>query len=225
MVTCPGCNSKIKVDRHLSPPKEAVSSAPKSAAAASESSLPYTGIDDSDMDDSGMDYEADDDEALRVYEEHDQIALILDDSNKEVWSKTLSEFHPSWGSLNLNLAQEEGYKLEFAKSPGHAVHKLKFIQYNMVALAENYGDVPLAKNRVFRYLLGVPMEQRRKMFVALTGDHFKTLNDMQAFAYSVNVVINNKDTNILPQIIKKSIREHEIFYKVFREIMSAHGKA
>ena len=68
------------------------------------------------------------------------------------------------------------------------------------------------------------MAFRRKVFVALTGDHFKTLNQMQAFAYSVNIVINNQDMGKLHQIVKKSLRDNELFYKAFRDSLAAHGK-
>jgi hypothetical protein len=71
----------------------------------------------------------------------------------------------------------------------------------------------------------MPMAFRRKTFVVLVGDHFKTLNQMQAFSYSVNVVINHQDVNKLHQIVKKSLRDNEIFYKAFRDSLAAHGKA
>jgi len=217
MVSCPACTTKIRVDQHLAPKEE-------ESPLESPSSWDEVGNASVNQPEAGFEEEDDDDEALRIYDENDQIALVLDDRNKNVWTKTLSEFHPSWGELNVSLAQEEGYKIEFAKSPGHAVHKLKFTQFNFIALADNYGDVSLAKNLVYRHLLELPMAFRRKVFVALTGDHFKTLNQMQAFAYSVNIVINNQDMGKLHQIVKKSLRDNELFYKAFRDSLAAHGK-
>jgi hypothetical protein len=48
---------------------------------------------------------------------------------------------------------------------------------------------------------------------------------MQAFQKSVNVVINEKDINKLEDVLKKSISEIEIFYKVFKETLQSMGKA
>ena len=69
------------------------------------------------------------------------------------------------------------------------------------------------------------MVTRRNIFVALIGKNFKTLKNMQAFQKSVNVVINEKDINKLEDVLKKSISEIEIFYKVFKETLQSMGKA
>ena len=47
---------------------------------------------------------------------------------------------------------------------------------------------------------------------------------MQAFSYSVNLVINEKDLDKLARVLKKAISEHEMFYKVFKESLQAMGK-
>jgi len=74
-------------------------------------------------------------------------------------------------------------------------------------------------------LIEMPMETRRKIFFALIGANFKSLNNMQAFQNSANVVINQKDIAKLSDILKKSISENEIFYKVYKETLLAMGKA
>jgi len=43
-------------------------------------------------------------------------------------------------------------------------------------------------------------------------------------AYSVNLVINQKDFDQLETILKKAIGDNETFYKVYRETMTALGK-
>jgi len=218
MVTCPACKTKVRVDpQPASPPKGA-------PTAEWEGEEEYLDMPGRVLD---TDYSAEDeeDEDLVIYNESDRLALVLDDKNREVWAKTLAEYHPTWGSLNIHLAQEEGFKVQFAKSPGHAVHKLKFTQFNLVALHENYCNVHFEKSPVYKALTEMQMSQRRNIFVALTGAKFKTLNNMQAFGHSVNVVVNEKDLDKLPQILKKSIRENEIFYKIFRETLNSAGKS
>jgi len=214
MVTCPACKTKVRVDPQ---PEE-----PVSAEWEDEDDhldMPGQVLDtDYSMGD-------DEDEDLVIYDETDRLALVLDDKNKEIWAKTLAEYHPTWGSLNIHLAQEEGFKVQTAKSPGHAVHKIKFTQFNLVALHENYCNVPFEKSPVYKALIEMQMSQRRNIFVVLTGAKFKTLNNMQAFGHSVNLVVNEKDLDKLPQILKKSIRENEIFYKIFRETLNSAGKS
>ncbi len=156
-----------------------------------------------------VDEEFDDDEEVEIYDEHDKIALILDRQNDDLWDATLTDLE---------------YKLQRAKSPEHAVHKLRFNQYHVVVFHEKYGDVSLKTSPLYEYIRDMPMHSRRKTFIALVGDHFKTLDNMEALAYSVNLVINQKDMGQLETILKKSIGDNDTFYKVYRETMTALGK-
>ena len=154
--------------------------------------------------------EFEDDEDLVIYEDNDQLALVLDDNNKEIWTKAL---------------EEKEFKIQYARSPEHAVHKMKFTHFHFVALNENFGNVALDENPFYQTLIEMPMVTRRNIFFALVGANFKPLNNMQAFQKSANVVINEKDLEKLGDILKKSISENEIFYKVYKETLHAMGKA
>jgi hypothetical protein len=151
----------------------------------------------------------DDDEAIEIYDEHDKIALILDKKNHDLWTTALTELE---------------YKLQTAESPEHAVHKLKFNQYHVVAFHEKFGDTTLESSILYDYIRDMPMDTRRKTFVALVGDNFKTLDHMEALSNSVNLVINQNEIDQLETILKKSTGENDTFYKVYRETMTALGK-
>jgi hypothetical protein len=71
----------------------------------------------------------------------------------------------------------------------------------------------------------MPMVTRRNIFFALVGTNFKSLNNMQAYQKSANIVINEKDLEKLGDILKKSIAENEIFYKVYKETLNAARKS
>ncbi len=188
-LNCPGCKTKMRVDQHLQLPN------------------PEKSLDTSSMI-VDEDFE-DEDEQIEIYDEHDQIALILDRQNDELWTTALTELE---------------YKLQRAKSPEHAVHKLRFNQYHVVAIHEKFGDTTLENSPLYEFIRDMPMDTRRKTFVALVGANFKTLDNMEALSYSVNLVINQKDFDQLETILKKSIGENDIFYKVYRETMTALGK-
>jgi len=113
----------------------------------------------------------DDEEEIEIYDEHDKIALILDRQNDDLWTTALAELE---------------YKLQRAKSPEHAVHKLKFNQYHVVAFHEKFGGSTLETSPLYEFIRDMSMDTRRKIFVALVGENFKTLDNMEALAYSVN---------------------------------------
>ena len=194
-ITCPGCKNKIKVDQHLKTPD------PPTPPQQEEA-----------LDTAGMvvNQEEFEDDELVIYDENDQLALILDETNQSAWTQAL---------------ESRDYKIQYAKSPEHAVHKMKFTHFHFIALHENYGNKDLDNNTVYKTLIELPMVTRRNIFVALIGKNFKTLKNMQAFQKSVNVVINEKDINKLEDVLKKSISEIEIFYKVFKETLHSAGKA
>jgi len=61
--------------------------------------------------------------------------------------------------------------------------------------------------------------------VAAISDKFKTMDDMIAYAISVNAVINPKDLEKLGTVLKKGISDYERFYKVFFDTLVEVGKA
>lgn len=203
-IACPGCRAKIQIDQHLSSepleePRPFIEEEPETEN-ESDSALGIILT---------SEFEDDEDE-FPIYDENDKLALVLDEPNSNAW---------------VDVLEERGFKVQFAKSPEHAVHKMKFTHYHFVVLNEKYGKCALEKNPVYRSLVELPMVTRRHIFFAIMGEKFKTLNDMQAFGYSVNLVINEKDLDNLSKIIKKSISENEMFYKVFKESLHAMGKA
>lgn len=151
----------------------------------------------------------DEDETFEIYDEHDKIALIMDRQHDEQWATALTELE---------------YKLQRAKSPEHAIYKLKFNQYHVIALHEKFGGTTLETSPLYEFIRDMPMTNRRKTFVAIVGNKFKTMDNMEALALSVNLVINEKDFDQLETILKKSIGDNETFYKVYRETMTALGK-
>lgn len=201
-LNCPFCKTKIKVDQHLQPPppeQGTASPRPASAPDLKNEVVDAFSIISSD----------EDEEEVKIYDEGDQLALILDDTNKAAWTKYLTEM---------------GYKIEYSKSPEKAVHKMKFTQFHVVVLHENFGGIMLEESPFYQSIRDMPMTTRRRIFVALVGKNFKSTNNMQAFQHSVNLVVNEKDLGKAPQILKRAISDNDAFYKIFRETLKALGK-
>lgn len=204
-VTCPGCKNKIKVEEHLKPESEGgtpimTDEGPDpnlSSDSAVDTSLMFT------------DDEFEDDEENIIYDENDKVALILDPKNYETWASVLT-----------GLA----YQLEQAKSPEHTVHKLKFNEYHVLVFNQDYGEYKLNENPLYQHLLDMPMSSRRRIFVVLTGEKFHTGDHMEAYAHSVNMVLNPKDMEQLEMLLKKFIKGNETFYKIFKDTMQSMGK-
>ncbi len=150
-----------------------------------------------------------DDEVLEIYDEDDKVALVLDQDNGDFWVDTLNEM---------------GFKIQTATSEDHAIHKIKFTEFDLVILHENFQSTPFRDSSVYKYLTSIPMMIRRHIFFVLVGAEFKSMNNMEAFSLSANVLVNEKDFEKAKVILKKSMTDNEHFYKVFRESLAAHGK-
>jgi hypothetical protein len=69
------------------------------------------------------------------------------------------------------------------------------------------------------------MSLRRRVFLALISEKFKTMDNMMAFALSANTVINSKELDQLSLMLGAAFAEHEKFYKIYYETLKEVGKA
>jgi len=152
------------------------------------------------------------DQALDFFEEGIKLALIMP-------NRSMSEDHLRAG---LELI---GYKCVPTPNTRDAIGKLRFHNFDLMILADGFDNQPLDHSVIVHYLNRLPMSVRRKIFLALISDNFKTMDNMMAFAMSANVVINSKDIQKMHLILKKAISENERFYKVFLDTLAEAGKA
>jgi CheY-like chemotaxis protein len=138
-------------------------------------------------------------------------ALICDD-NTETQS-----------AINSAL-KELRYKIDISTSSTDTFEKVRFNQYDVVVLNENFAGSSPENNVVLKFFQTMPMVSRRHTFLALIGQNLKTLDNMTAFSKSVNVTINRADMANLANILKKSIDDNEQFYKVYNETLRRLGK-
>jgi competence transcription factor ComK len=60
------------------------------------------------------------------------------------------------------------------------------------------------------------MVMRRNNFLILLTSRFQTMDNMEAFHKSVNMIINKANINEFKKILLRGIAENEVFYNVFK---------
>jgi CheY-like chemotaxis protein len=120
--------------------------------------------------------------------------------------------------------RELGYKSHTAETGEMAIERVRYTPYDVIIIHEGFAGSSLRSNAVLNYLQPLPMAQRRYSFVCLLGASFKTLDAMQAFAQSVHVVVNPLDLPNLAAILKKSLAEFELLYKVYKDVVAAQSE-
>lgn len=103
--------------------------------------------------------------------------------------------------------------------------KLRSHVYDVVLISENFAATDLATNPILREATGAPSSQRRKQLLVLIGSSALTNDDLQAFQYSVDLVVNLADVMNLRPVLRRALLRTQEFYTPFQEGLKAAGMA
>jgi hypothetical protein len=120
--------------------------------------------------------------------------------------------------------RELGFKYHTAETPELAIERIRYTNYDCIVVQENFAGSSLKSNAILNYLAPLPMAQRRNWYICLVGPSFKTLDAMQAFSQSVQLVLNPADMPNLGPILKKGLAEFDALYKAYRDTLATRGE-
>lgn len=195
-INCPKCKSKITID-----PQDTGNGNP--IQANTYESPKDKPADQPAHDDQGDDYSLD-------YYDDVKLALIMADDSI---------------SDRIRPAVEER-KFKFITTPTirDALLKLRFHTFDLIIIADGFDGQGIAGGPIMNYLNHMSMSGRRRIFLTLIGDSYKTMDEMMAYALSANMVINTKDLGSFATLLKRGIMDYEKFYKIFFDILEEEGK-
>ncbi len=125
----------------------------------------------------------------------------------------------------LKLVLENlGYRIVEPESPRDALKQMRFHEFDVVVLNERFGTRDPDANHVLKYLSQLVMTHRRKIFVVLINERFRTMDSMWAYNKSVNLVVNVTDVDQFGQVLKRAIDDNTAFYRIFKEKLTKAGK-
>jgi predicted Zn finger-like uncharacterized protein len=218
-ITCDSCQSKFKIaDDKIPVGKTASFPCPKCknkitikpAEEPQPANEPADAVEDIDFgfEEEDTDFELESSESVFDFtEEEGKIALVCE-SDAVVKEKLLR---------SLDLLE---YHVIEAKDNRDALRKMRYKVYDVVVVDEYFGTKNPDTNGVLIYVQRLTMDVRRKMFVALISDRFRTMDYMMAFNKSVNLIINKKNTDDIEKILSRNITEYEISYRIFKELQA-----
>ena len=213
-IGCPKCKNKIILDVRETRVKETSSPEGEDQSGSGEFQR-SAGESTSQAQSEGENYGYSDyseDKDLDFVEEGTKLALVMTDITEHA-----EKIRRALGEL--------GFRFISSQNTRDAIGRMRFHHFDVVILSDGFDGQELGKSPIINYLNRLSMSVRRKIFVALVSDEFKTLDNMMAFALSANVVINTKDIDRFHAILKKAISDNEKFYKIFNETMVEVGKA
>ena len=122
---------------------------------------------------------------------------------------------------NLNLLE---YHVTVSDSGRDALKKMRYHQYDLIVVNELFSSEGPDANMVLLYLERLNMTVRRNMFVVMTSNTYRTMDQMMAFRYSVNIIVNTKNVDDIGKVIQRGLTDYEFFYGVFQETLKAVGR-
>jgi hypothetical protein len=125
------------------------------------------------------------------------------------------------GETVRTTLRELDFKFHTADNPEIATERIRYTAYDIIIVQDNFDGDSLKANTVLNYLSSLGMAQRRFSMIVLIGSTFKTLDAMQAFAHSVQLVVNTTDLANFSAILKKSWAEFDVLYRVYKSVTVA----
>lgn len=115
---------------------------------------------------------------------------------------------------------DRDYQAEFPESAADAIAQMRFVTFAAVVLDADY-DGSLAESTFHAYMAKMPMEKRRYICYVLVGRDFHTLYDLEALAFSANVVVNVKEVAQIDTILKKAMNDYDALFGPYIEAIKA----
>ncbi|MGD2270084.1 MAG: zinc-ribbon domain-containing protein [Desulfobacterales bacterium] len=121
----------------------------------------------------------------------------------------------------LNLME---YHITVSESGRDALKKMRYHLYDLIIVNEMFNCDGPDSNMVLLYLERLNMSVRRNIFVAMISRGFRTMDQMMAFRYSVNIIINEKNIDDFGKIARRGLTEYELFYRVYNDSLKSTGR-
>ena len=124
----------------------------------------------------------------------------------------------------VKAALAVGYQVEQVPTATEAIEKMRFVNYAAVFLHSGYENGGIVSGKFHAYMRKMSMARRRYTIYVLLGDEFETLYDLQAMAYSANLVVNDRDLGHIGVVLKKITPEYEALFGPLMDELRVSGK-
>ena len=210
-IVCQNCLSKFKFpDEKIPADKSASLPCPKCKSKISIGPRNQTS-NSIHADLTSSDYDASE-KPFDFIEEEGNTALVCE-SDAELLKKIVN---------NLNLLE---YHVTVSDSGRDALKKMRYHQYDLVLVNESFHCEGPDANMVLLYLERLNMNVRRNMFVVMLSSSYRTMDQMMAFRYSANIIVNTKNIDDIGKVIQRGLTDYEFFYGAYNDILKEVGRA
>lgn len=116
------------------------------------------------------------------------------------------------------------YQVSEARSAESALDQMRYMDFTIVVLHSGFEAGGLLGSSFHKHMCQMAMSKRRNMYYVLIGPEFKTFYNLEALAFSANLVVNDSDANHMKTIIRKGLRDNAELFGPFLQALKALGK-
>jgi endogenous inhibitor of DNA gyrase (YacG/DUF329 family) len=127
------------------------------------------------------------------------------------------------GALTLALSRQ-GYGVDTLDDMDEGARLLEQGVYALVATARVAGAAGKGES-LYQRMNRLGPDARRRVFLMLVGDEFKTGDGTQAFAALADVVVHSKDAAAADGVLRSTLAERSRLYQVFQDSKRRHETA
>ena len=130
---------------------------------------------------------------------------------------------PEVQRLTVDNLTELGCKIHTGLFAEDIMLKLQTHAYDVVVIAEQFSGADLRTNPILQATLEIPPNQRRRQLIVVVGAGVHTDSDMQAWASSVDLVVNLADVPNIKHVLRRCMQRGRVFYTPYSEALIAAG--
>ena len=127
--------------------------------------------------------------------------------------------HQQYQKLVVSQLIDSNYKVHLGLYEEDVLLKLQTYSYNVVVVYENFKGSNAQTNPVLRELVSRPGSERRQNLVVLLSHQFATNDAMNAFGYSLDLIINVADLANFKPVLRRGVTQYRELYQAFNETM------
>ena len=143
-------------------------------------------------------------------------AMSDDKIGRDDRSALLCCHEPSYQKYLAGELRKLGFKLHYASGHQQAQQRLGTRAYDVTVLLENLEGCLLDTNSLLQFLTALATDDRRQTFVVMLCQSFTTADAMNAYAQSVDLLINYQDIAQFAAVTGPAFEEHEEGIRFFK---------
>lgn len=105
-----------------------------------------------------------------------------------------------------------------------AMSYLTQVAYDVVILDAKFDGSTLEANPVLACVAEIPMEQRRRMYVAICAEEQYTYDAIGAYGHNANLFFSYTDVREVLRTFEQGMADHKRLYRVYWEVCQELGK-